>query len=498
MHTIMANPISYVTDSLFSLITHPLSAADRSLIEKAFAFAKEKHNGQKRNSGEPYFAHVLAVAENCAKLDMDTETIVGALLHDVLEDTDTSEEELREQFGENILFLVKGVTKLGHLKYHGAERHVESLRKFFIAMAEDLRVLIIKLADRLHNVSTLEHVKPEKQKRIALETIQVHAALAGRLGMEKLKSMLEDYAFPFAYSREYEITKKIMGEIVPETQKVVAFAHAKIEEMLRDFSIAGEVSSRIKATYSTYKKLLKYNMNTDLVYDIVALRVLTNTVSDCYQALGLIHMLWKPLPKRIKDFIALPKPNGYQSLHTTVITEHGIVEVQIRTHDMHHEAEMGAASHLVYKEEDADPKKKKAPNTDRFAWIDSLKDVGDIPGSPSKFLKQLHMDLFRDRIFVFTPKGDVIDLPEEATPIDFAYAIHSDIGSTVSSARINSKMASLGTVLHNGDIVEIMTSKHSHPSAKWLEYAKTSFAKKKIRHYVEEHGGLLEKFLMKE
>ncbi|HWC57386.1 MAG TPA: RelA/SpoT family protein [Candidatus Paceibacterota bacterium] len=484
-------------DSLFSLITHPLSSTDRSLIEKAFVFAKEKHKDQKRNSGEPYFAHVLAVAENCAKLDMDTETIVGALLHDVLEDTETSEEEISEQFGENILFLVKGVTKLGHLKYHGAERHVESLRKFFIAMAEDLRVLIIKLADRLHNVQTLQHVPPEKQKRIALETIEVHAALAGRLGMEQLKDMLEDYAFPFAYPKEYETTRTIMETIVPEAKKVIASAHKKIEETLKDFSIAGTVASRIKATYSTYKKLVKYNMNTELVYDIVALRVITNSVTDCYQVLGLIHMLWKPIPKRIKDFIALPKPNGYQSLHTTVITDHGIVEVQIRTRDMHHKAELGVASHLVYKEEDAS-KKKLVPSTQsRFAWIDSLKDMSDLPGKPSTFLKQLHMDLFRDRIFVFTPKGDVIDLPEEGTPVDFAYAIHSDVGNAIASARINSKIAPLTTILHNGDIVEIITSKNAHPSAKWLEYAKTSLAKRHIRAYIAEHGGVLDRLLTK-
>ncbi len=480
-------------DSLFSLITHPLTDADKALIEKAFEFAKEKHASQKRNSGEPYFTHALAVAENCARLNMDTETIIGALLHDVLEDTDTSEEEMREAFGDDILFLVKGVTKLGHLKYHGAERHVESLRKFFMAMAEDLRVLIIKLADRLHNVSTLQHVPPEKQKRIALETIEVHAALAGRLGMEKLKNMLEDFAFPFAFPKEYVATKKIMEDIVPEAQKVADFAHKKITETLATFSISSQILSRVKATYSTYKKLIKYNMNTELVYDIVALRVITNSVTDCYQVLGLIHMLWKPIPKRIKDFIALSKPNGYQSLHTTVVTELGIIEVQIRTIDMHHEAEMGITSHLVYKE--LDTSKKKVPSThNHLAWIDSLKDVGDIPGSPSKFLQQLHMDLFKARIFVFTPKGDVIDLPEEATPIDFAYAIHSDIGDAVSSARVNSKMAPLKTVLHNGDIVEIQTSKHTHPSSKWLEYTKTSFAKRRIRSYIAEHGGLIDKF----
>ncbi len=364
-------------------------------------------------------------------------------------------------------------------------------------MAEDLRVLIIKLADRLHNVSTLSHVPPEKQKRIALETIAVHAALAGRLGMEKLKSLLEDYAFPFAYPKEFLATQKIMDDIVPEAQKVATYAHDKIESVLKDFTIPNtQVHSRIKATYSTYRKLVKYNMNTELVYDIVAVRVITENVTDCYQALGLIHMLWKPIPKRIKDFIALPKPNGYQSLHTTVVTEQGIIEVQIRTIDMHHEAELGVASHLVYKEESTS--KNQHSVKDKFTWIDDLKDLHTIAGSPSKFLKQLHMDLFRDRIFVFTPRGDVIDLPEEATPIDFAYAVHTEIGNKTSSARVNSKMVSLNTKLHNGDIVQIMTNKSSRPSTKWLDYAKTAFARKKVRHYIEEHGGLLDKFLSRE
>jgi GTP pyrophosphokinase len=482
--------------SLVSLIQYPLTPADKALLEKAFAFSQERHRNQKRNSGEPYFIHAVAVAQHCADLGMDIETIAAALLHDVLEDTDTTEEEMLEAFGPDILFLVKGVTKLGHLKYRGQERHVESMRKFFVAMAEDLRVLIIKLADRLHNVSTLEHVSPEKQKRIALETIAVHAALAGRLGMEKLKGMLEDYAFPFAYPKEYIATKKIMDDIVPEAQKVASSAHEKIETMIKDFNIANtQVHSRIKATYSTYKKLVKYNMNVELVYDIVALRVVTENITDCYQALGLIHMLWKPIPKRIKDFIALPKPNGYQSLHTTVVTEQGIIEVQIRTADMHHEAELGVASHLAYKEESLAPSNF---NKEKFSWLDDLKDLQIVEGSPRKFLKQLNMDLFRDRIFVFTPRGDVIDLPEEATPIDFAYAVHTEIGNKISAARINSKMVSLNTKLHNGDIVEILTNKASRPSTKWLDYTKTAFARKKIRHYIEEHGGILEKFLSRE
>lgn len=482
-------------ETLLPLITHPLTDADKALIQTAYDFAYQKHDGQLRNSGEPYFIHVLAVAQNCAKLGMDLETIVAALLHDTLEDTDTTEAEVRELFGENILFLVKGVTKLGKLKYRGQERHVESLRKFFVAIAEDLRVLIIKLADRLHNVSTLSHVRPEKAVRIALETIEVHASLAGRLGMEKLKSMLEDYAFPHAFPREYEKTKKLIDEIVPETEPTVAYVHKEVEKVLTDFAIDGTVHSRVKATYSTYKKLTKYKWNAEQIYDIVALRVIVPTVSDCYQVLGLVHMLWKPMPKRIKDYIALPKPNGYQSLHTTVITEQGIVEIQIRTTEMHQEAEMGVASHFMYKE--AQFAKNSINKNKKISWIDELKDLHELVNDPSRFLEQLRVDFFKDRIFVFTPKGDVIDLPENASPVDFAYAVHSDIGDRVSSARVNGNMAALGAKLQNGDIVEILTNKSAHPSAKWLDYARTSMAQRKIRAHIAMHGGFMDKFFLK-
>lgn len=484
-------------ENILPTLTLGKTEKDKDLIEKAYFFAQEKHGDQKRNSGEPYFHHVAMVAKNCVDLGMDTETIIGALLHDTLEDTETTEDEVRELFGEQVLFLVKGVTKLGKLKYQGRERHVESLRKFFVAVSEDLRVMIIKLADRLHNVQTLEHVpRPDKRARIALETIQVHAALAGRLGMEKLKGMLEDYSFPFAFPKEYEKTKAVMEELVPEATKSIDYAHKEIEKTLHDFELHNMiVTSRVKNTFSTYRKLEKYKWNTEQIYDIVALRVLTHSVSDCYQVLGLIHALWKPIPKRIKDYIALPKPNGYQSLHTTVITDHGIIEIQIRTYDMHNEAELGIASHFLYKEQDLS---KKPLRPKKLTWIDELKELHNVVKNPSKFLEQLRIDFFSDRIFVFTPQGDVIDLPQDASPIDFAYAVHTDVGNFTSSARIGGKMAPLGAKLQNGDIVEIITAKNAHPSSKWLEYAKTNFARKKIRHYIEEHGGLIEKFLVKE
>ncbi len=482
---------------LFSLIQYPLTAEDKALIQKAYDFSYSHHDGQQRNSGEPYFVHVFAVAKNCAMLGMDIETIIGGLLHDVLEDTDATEEEIREQFGENILFLVKGVTKLGKLKYRGQERHVESMRKFFVAMSEDLRVLIIKLADRLHNVQTLEHVRPDKQVRIAVETIAVHAALAGRLGMGKLKGMLEDCAFPFAYPKEYAQTKELFDKRMPEAEKIIKEVDGSLQKTLKEFNLHNPtVDSRVKHLYSLYRKLLKYQMDIDRIYDIVALRVQVNNVADCYQVLGLVHMLWKPIPGRIKDYIALPKPNGYQSIHTTVVTEYGIVEIQIRTYAMNQEAEMGVASHFIYKEKQID--KNALPANKQLGWLDELRELQGVVSNPSRFLEQLNHDLFKNRIFVFTPKGDVIDLPEDASPIDFAYAIHSAIGETTASARINGKMVQLGAKLKNGDIVEIMTSKNSKPSNKWLDYAKTTMARRKIRAYIAEHGGLLQKFLAKE
>lgn len=484
-------------ESLYTLIEFPLTQDDKMLIERAYDFAELKHKGQERNSGVPYFTHVFAVAQNCARLGMDLETIIAGMLHDTLEDTETTEEEISHEFGGHVLFLVKGVTKLGKLKYRGQERHVESMRKFFVAMAEDLRVLIIKLADRLHNVSTLEHVRPDKSARIALETIAVHAALAGRLGMGKLKGMLEDYAFPFAYPKEYNKTRALIDSRMEGAQKTVHETHTTIEKTLQEFAIKDSiVESRVKYTYSLYNKLKRYDMDIDRVYDIIALRVLVTTVADCYQVLGLIHMLWKPIPRRIKDYIALPKPNGYQSIHTTVITERGIVEIQIRTRIMNQEAELGVAAHFLYKEQKVG--KEVRQNSKKFGWIDELKELNGVIAKPSRFLEQLHVDLFKSRIFVFTPQGDVIDLPEDASPVDFAYAVHTKIGETTNAARINGKMVSLGAKLQNGDVVDIITQKNAKPSSKWLDYAKTTLARRRIRAYVAEHGGLLEKFLIKE
>ena len=477
-------------EAIYSSTKQSFSATEKALIEKAYSYAQSAHENQKRNSGEPYFYHVVEVAKNCASLGGDATTIAGALLHDTIEDTTVTEDDIRTAFGEEILFLVSGVTKLGTLKYQGVERHVESMRKFFIALAEDIRVLIIKLADRLHNIQTLAHVRPDKQKRIAVETIGVYAPLAGRLGMGKLKGKLEDYAFPFAYPQEYEYTKNLMDELIPEATEVVTHIKKEVEDILHSFSITATVEARAKHIYSLYRKLVKYNMEKEKIHDIVALRIIVPSVADCYQVLGLVHMEWKPVPGRIKDWIAVPKPNGYKSLHTTVMTPHGVVEIQIRTAEMNVDAELGIASHLVYKEDTAGEGLSQRQKT---AWLSQLKELSTLASNTSD-IDELKLDFFTHRIFVFTPKGDVVDLPEEASAIDFAYAIHSDIGDSVSAVKINKKMSSLDTILRNGDIVEIITGKNAHPNSKWLEYAKTGFARKKIRVYIEEHGGLAEQF----
>jgi guanosine-3',5'-bis(diphosphate) 3'-pyrophosphohydrolase len=457
------------------------------LIRKAYIFAERAHSGQKRMSGEPYFVHVLETAKILAKLGMDAQTIAAGFLHDTLEDTPTTEEELKNEFGEDIVFLVKGVTKLGTLKYRGHERHVESLRKFFIAMANDLRVVIIKFADRLHNLRTLQYVREDKRERIALESIEVYAPLANRLGMGKLKGDIEDAAFPYAYGEEYKKVEEIIQEKKNLYEKYLTEIKDTLTEEIKKQKIKiVEINYRVKHKYSLYKKLLKYDMDLDKIHDIVALRVVVSSVEECYRVLGLVHSLWNPLPGRIKDYIAVPKPNGYRSIHTTVFTgSGGIAEIQIRTEEMHAEAAYGIAAHFAYKENKAN---KNHGDKSKFAWIEELKELNYNPEEPHKFIEHLKTDFFNNRIFIFTPKGDVIDLPEDSNPIDFAYNIHSDIGNHTFGAKINGKMSQLFTKLKNGDIVEIITKKDSKPSSKWLEEVKTTIAKKHIRSYLEKNS----------
>ncbi len=470
------------------LMVGGLSKGDEELIKKAYKFAERAHEGQKRMSGEPYFVHVFETAKILAKLGMDTQTIAAGLLHDVLEDTKITEEEIKKEFGSDILFLIKGVTKLGTLKYRGHERHVESLRKFFVAMANDLRVVIIKFADRLHNLRTLGFIREDKRKRIAIESIEVYAPLANRLGIGKLKGELEDAAFPYAYPEEHAQTEEIIKEKKDLYQKNLAEVKKELERELSKNKIkVVEIDYRMKHKYSLWKKLTRREMDIEKIYDIIALRVVVENVEECYKVLGLVHSIWKPLQGRIKDYIAVPKPNGYRSIHTTIFTGSagGIAEIQIRTKEMHAEAAYGIAAHFVYKEQG---NKKTKNDQSKFKWIEELKNLNYNPGKPKKFIEQIKIDFFNDRIFIFTPKGDVVDLPEDSNPIDFAYSIHTDIGNHIFGARINGKMSQIFSKLKNGDIVEIIKKKDSHPSGKWLEYVKTTIAKKHIKSYLEKNS----------
>ena len=471
-----------------------ITQKDKALIEKAYFFAKRAHEGQRRKSGEPYFVHVFETSKNLAMIRMDVETVVAGLLHDVLEDTNTTEEKLQREFGEEIVTLVNGVTKLGKVKYHGQARHVESLRKFFIAMTDDIRILIIKLTDRLHNAETLQYILPEKRKRIALETIEIHARLADRIGMGKLKGKLEDAAFPFAYPEESATVEKLSVEKSTSNQKELTYVTDTLrKELINQKVHIVEISHRAKHKYSLWCKLKRYEMDINKIYDIVALRVIVDDVTECYRVLGIVHSIWKPLPGRVKDYIANPKPNGYQSLHTTIFTGNGgTVEIQIRTPEMHAEAAYGIASHFIYKEV-IKKGRKDVYNKKSLAWVNQLKELKKIVNQPKEFIEDLKRDIFRDRIFIFTPKGDVIDLPDESCVIDFAYAVHSDIGDHAQSAKINGKIAPLHTKLKNQDIIEVVVNKKANPSSKWLQSIKTAAAKKHIQGYLKKHS-LLAKF----
>lgn len=476
----------YPVDEILKQLPPTPPKKDVGLIMHAYDFALKAHQGQTRLSGEPYFIHVFETAKNLARYEMDATTIAAGFLHDVLEDTKTTEKELEQEFGKEIVGLVKGVTKLGHVKYRGHTRHVESLRKFLMALAQDYRVLMIKLADRLHNLQTLSHVRPDKQKRIALESIEVYAPLADRLGIGRLKGEIEDAAFPFAYPDEYKTVSKLLKEHSAEMHKALENVYTALSSALGASGIdVKKLDYRIKHAYSLWKKLVRYEMNIDKIYDVVALRVTVGTVEDCYSVLGIIHSLWKPLPGRIKDYIALPKLNGYQSLHTTIFTgTGGIAEIQIRTEEMHARAQYGIASHYLYKKAES-----KGKNQDgKFKWIAEFKNLSKTATEPEDFWAHLKADFFSDRIFVFTPEGEVIDLPEESTPIDFAYAIHSDIGDKASGAKVNGKLVSLDTALHLGDIVDITTRKDGIPKSRWLDFVKTAAAKKRIRNYLNERG----------
>ncbi|OGG60790.1 hypothetical protein A2765_01605 [Candidatus Kaiserbacteria bacterium RIFCSPHIGHO2_01_FULL_56_24] len=482
---------------------------DVALVTKAYEFAEKAHEPQKRYSGEPYFIHIAQVGFSIAEIGMDAQTIAAGLLHDTVEDVHVSEATIEQEFGPDVLLLVRGVTKLGALKYRGMERHTESLRKLFAATAEDIRVLIIKLMDRLHNAQTLEHVPEAKRERIAMETLEIYAPIADRLGMSLVKTQLEDAAFPYAYPDEYEKTLELLKERKNENEKRLD----KLEkDAKRELAAAGirdfRADARVKGVYSLFRKLERKDWDITKIYDILALRLIVPTVADCYSALGVVHKHWRPVPGKIKDYIAFPKPNGYQSIHTTVYTgDGGAMEIQIRTEAQHREAQYGIASHLTYKEVlgyvegtrgggldwirqfiPLGRKTVQAPaaadvpkNGNVPQWVKQLAHAHADDHESEKYLESLKSDFFTHRVFVFTPKADVIDLPLGATPIDFAYAIHSEIANKMSGAKVNGKMVSLDTALRNGDIVEIITKSSGKPTRKWHDMAKTTLAKKMIR-----------------
>jgi guanosine-3',5'-bis(diphosphate) 3'-pyrophosphohydrolase len=476
-----------VVEELYKLSEHPFNEKDKILLKKACDFTQKAHEGQKRLSGEPYFVHPFETAKILIGLRVDTQTIVAGLLHDILEDTEISEKTIEEEFGSEVLFLIKGVTKLGTLKYRGHQRHVESLRKFFVAIANDIRVVIIKFADRLHNLRTLEFIPEVKRERIAMESLEVYAPLANRLGMANLRGEIEDAAFPYVYPKEYAQVEEIIKEKKGAYEKNLAEVKKELQKELAKNKIkVVEISYRLKHKYSLWKKLVKRDMDIEKIYDMVALRVIVENVEECYRVLGIVHSIWRPLPGRIKDYIAVPKPNGYRSIHTSIFTgSGGTAEIQIRTREMHAEAAYGIAAHFIYKENEG---KKSNFDKDKFKWIEELKNLNYNPDDPASFLEHLKMDFFSDRIFIFTPKGDVIDLPENSTPIDFAYAIHSDIGDHISGAKVNGKMVQIFSKLKNRDIVEIIKKKDAAPSGKWMEYVKSSIAKKHIKSYLEKHS----------
>tara|TARA_Y100000310_G_C20672813_1_gene811222 strand:- start:817 stop:2262 length:1446 start_codon:yes stop_codon:yes gene_type:complete len=475
-------------DTLFENIRRHLSKKEEEFIRSAYEFAKEVHASQKRYSGEPYVNHLVRSTETLASFGVDVDTIIAGLLHDTVEDCGVKIEDIEKRFNKNIALLVAGVSKLGTVKYQGRERYIRNIRHLFISTASDVRVILIKLADRLDNIRTLEHVPKHKQKRIALETLEIYAPIANRLGMGKLKKELEECAFAFAYPKDFEEVDSLVKERGKEREKYIKKVYKSLAKELVKRGISDvKLYYRIKDVYSIYKKLLKKEMDVAKIYDLYAVRVIVPSVEDCYRVLGIIHNMWKPLPSRIKDYIANPKINGYQSLHTTVFTgDGGVAEIQVRTPEMDQESKYGIAAHLIYKEKGVTKRIKKL--AERLDWLSKIREIDEeqIENEPEKFISNLKIDFLEERIFVFTPKGDVIELPKDATALDFAYSIHSEVGNHTSGVRVNGKMVSLDKKLASQDIVEILTKNSSRPTRKWLGYVKTSFARKYIKNALRD------------
>jgi len=468
------------------------SYPNNSLVKKAYEFAKKAHEGQKRQSGESYLTHPLTVAYTVFQWHLDEASVAAALLHDVVEDTSHSLEEIKKTFGEEVAFLVSGLTKLKKLPQpQKIVQQAENIRKFVLAFSKDLRVVIIKLADRLHNLKTLKYLPLEKQKEIAQETIEIYAPLAYRLGMQKLSGELEDLSFPYLYPSQYQWLSQTVKERYAEREAYAKKIKPLVLKTLLEHGIKPlAIDSRAKRYFSLYKKLLRYDMDIEKIYDLVALRIIVKTVEDCYAALGVIHQMWPPLPSRFKDYIARPKPNGYRSLHTTVFSvDNKITEIQIRTQEMHEEDEWGIAAHWAYEQSKSRKTYKKKlsvfANRKDLIWVKQLQNWQQKFTDPEEFLNSLKVDFFKDRIFVITPQNEIIDLPAGATPVDFAYHIHSEIGDQCIGAKVNGKIVPLDYELKSGDLVEILTQKGKKPSASWLAFIKTSVARQHIKKFIQ-------------
>ncbi len=458
------------------------TGADRECLVRAYHYAEQAHSGQKRASGEAYFIHPCAVAQILIELGLDSATVAAAFLHDVIEDTPVTEEDIRRTFGDEILALVSGVTKLDKIVFKSREEEeAENFRKIFVAMAKDIRVIIIKLADRLHNMRSLNFLSKERQIKMAQETLDIYTPLAGRLGISQIKCELEDLCLKYLEPEAYEFLVENIHQKLYERHNFVDFVVKEIKNILVESKIEGEVFGRPKHFYSIYKKMKTQNKTLDQIYDLTAVRVIVGTVDECYEVFGKIHKRWKPIPGRIKDYIATPKANMYQSLHTTVVTNFGQpFEIQIRTFEMHRTAEFGIAAHWKYKEK----KTEDSTFTERLSWIREVLDWEGGLKDSKDFMQSLKTELYSNELLVFTPKGKVISLPKDATPIDFAYAIHSEIGNRCTGARVNSKMVPLNSTLQTGDVVEIITSGNSKgPSWDWLKIVKSSSARAKIKQF---------------
>jgi GTP pyrophosphokinase len=457
--------------------------ADIELLRRAYVFSAFEHKGQVRHSGEPYLVHPLEVADQLADMKLDVVAIAAGLLHDIVEDTQTPIERIRELFGADVAHVVEGVTKLGAISFSSSEeRQAENFRKMLLAMVDDIRVILVKLADRLHNMRTLHHLPEERRVKIAQETRDIYAPIANRLGMSKIKNELEELAFRYLEPKYYESLRSRVESRRRATEGMIEELRKTISAKLADAQVPIiTIDGRIKRLFSIHQKLKRQKIDLDQVYDLVALRIVTESVKDCYAALGIIHQTWSPVPGRIKDFIAMPRPNGYQSLHTSVVSERGFpFEVQIRTAEMHRIAEEGIAAHWKYKEGRVGADRDEQ----YFIWLRQLLEWQQEVRDPQEFLQNLKIELYPEEVYIFTPKGEVKALPRDATPVDFAYAIHTDIGHQCVGARVNGKMVPLRTRLRNGDIVEIVTAPGHKPSRDWLNIVATSRARNKIKHFI--------------